>query len=421
MIRKPAAEVGRQAGLHCEGHSRTLRRNPPREPRAARQPRVHASPIVTVASTFINPAPYHCTLRSGRRKQSSSSFCLIPLSSTATLKTDTMKFFLALSFALLAVSSVAAVELPSNAAVGTTTAPKPTTKQAVVPGAGKKVAVPVTAGKKPAAVPAKKVVVVAKKPVVAPKTTPTPKAAVPAPATNTNSNNDNKNMHWQRTYMGAVSDAQGSVTDACGFNRNNTDSHIFNSMTAGVSSAVWNNGALCGACFAVQCIGSKACRSKSIIRVTVTNHCPGTAKTGGICALPHKAMVLSPAAYDAISKRRNAGDLNLRIMRIPCVEQGGVKFNVVMGNEYFLGVLIQGVNGPGGISSVQCAIGNGAYLPMKRNYGAVWSIVDKKVSGQPISFKITGDTAGVAPIEVKNALPANWAVNGTYASTVNFQ
>jgi hypothetical protein len=98
----------------------------------------------------------------------------------------------------------------------------------------------------------------------------------------------------------------GTQAGACGYQ--NTYALGYGSMTAALSTALFQGGAACGACFQLQCIppasGKNWCYSYSrSITVTATNLCP-PGSTGGWCNPPRAHFDLPMPAFLTLAQQR---------------------------------------------------------------------------------------------------------------------
>jgi hypothetical protein len=84
--------------------------------------------------------------------------------------------------------------------------------------------------------------------------------------------------------------------------------------------------------------------------------------------------------------------------RIDCQKKGGVRFTIG-GNPYFLMVLIHNVGGVGDIQSVKIKGSYSGWVPMFRNWGAMWT-VRSKIAGA-LSFLITLSDGSSGELQVR--------------------
>lgn len=184
--------------------------------------------------------------------------------------------------------------------------------------------------------------------------------------------------------------------------------------TAALSSALFNNGQTCGACYEIFCADSPMC-VRGTIRVTATNFCPPT-NSGNArwCNPPLKHFDLSMPMFLKIAQYK-AGIVPVHFRRIPCWKRGGMKFEL-KGNPYFLQVLVYNVGGAGDVVGMRIRGSNSKWMPMERDWGQIWKLHYNLV-GQRLSFQVTNSDGRyvISP----NVAPGNWQFGRTYQG-INF-
>jgi hypothetical protein len=206
------------------------------------------------------------------------------------------------------------------------------------------------------------------------------------------------------TYYGGV-DASGTQGGACGYG--NLYSTGYGTNTAALSSALFNTGFSCGACYALTCdtTGSKYCLPGApSITITATNYCPQNS-LGGWCDAPKQHFDLAHPMFVKLAQE-GGGVIPVNYRRVPCVKQGGMRFQI-NGNPWFLLVLVTNVGGAGDVQQLYLKGSETDWYPMRRNWGQMWQFVgNNKLPGQALSFRaILSDGSAVESLD---AAPSDW-------------
>ncbi|MQL88488.1 hypothetical protein Taro_021048 [Colocasia esculenta] len=206
-------------------------------------------------------------------------------------------------------------------------------------------------------------------------------------------------------------DSNESQKGACAYD--NVFTQGYGTMTTALSTALFNGGATCGACFQLQCHNSQWCLQGSVT-VSATNLCPPSDKpsnNGGWCNPPLRHFDLNKPAFLKIGQFK-AGIVPVLYRRVPCVKSGGIKFEI-KGNKYWFAVLVYNVAGAGDVRAVAVKGQRTGWIAMRRNWGAEWLVQGQTaLVGQALSFLVTASDGRT--VRSDGVAPASWQFGRTY-------
>ncbi|KAJ8451465.1 hypothetical protein Cgig2_017856 [Carnegiea gigantea] len=227
----------------------------------------------------------------------------------------------------------------------------------------------------------------------------------------------NGNHGWKNAHATFYGDLGGQETmyGACGYG--DLFKQGYGLATTALSTALFNDGASCGACYEIRCKDSQWCKKDAgPIRVTATNFCPPWYHDDPYawCNTPRKHFDLSMKMFLKIAEYKG-GVVPVMYRKVKCLKKGGIKFELD-GNPYWLLVLVYNVGGAGNVVGLNIKGSNSSWTNMSRNWGQNWQTWEN-LKGQSLSFQVTTGDGKQKVFE--NVAPDNWQLGHTYESKKN--
>ncbi|CAL1398295.1 unnamed protein product [Linum trigynum] len=227
---------------------------------------------------------------------------------------------------------------------------------------------------------------------------------------------------WKRAHATFYDGGPSTYGGACDFKDVVQEGYGMN--TAALSGALFKDGEACGACFELRCVDDPQwCKlGKPSLIITATDHCPPNpsqpSDNGGWCNPPREHFDIARPAFGQLAEEKG-GIIPVEYRRVPCKKQGGIRFTI-LGNPYFIEVVITNVAGAGDVTSVQVkGDDKGKWTEMQRDWGETWKTGEHELVGESLTFKIS--TEDGKTVTASHVAPKDWQFGKTYEAKENFK
>ncbi|KAK3212257.1 hypothetical protein Dsin_016963 [Dipteronia sinensis] len=166
--------------------------------------------------------------------------------------------------------------------------------------------------------------------------------------------------------------------------------------TAALSTALFNNGLTCGACFEIMCVNDPqwCIPNAGTIKITATNFCPPN------YSKPHDNWCNPPQKHFDLSMPM--------FMKLAAYRAGIISESLVFQAS---------VGGVGDVSGAKIKGSKTAWLPMTKSWGQNW-VTGTNLLGQTLSFQVTLSDGKM--LQFDNVAPANWQFKQAFDGKTNF-
>ncbi|KAM3211471.1 hypothetical protein ACQJBY_064933 [Aegilops geniculata] len=226
---------------------------------------------------------------------------------------------------------------------------------------------------------------------------------------------------WMDAHATFYGDETGAETmqGACGYG--NLFEQGYGLDTTALSVALFSDGWSCGGCYEIQCHGDPHCKpGEPPVTVTATNLCPANYSKPyeNWCNPPLKHFDLSKPMFLRLVTDFHVGIIPVQYRRVPCAKKGGIRIEMT-GNQYWVGVLVFNVAGPGEVKVLAVkGAKDGQWRNMKRNWGQIWDGDVQNLVGQGLSFRVVASDG--RSVVLDGVVPASWTIGQSFEGKGQF-
>ncbi|KAK8481723.1 hypothetical protein V6N13_018364 [Hibiscus sabdariffa] len=181
-------------------------------------------------------------------------------------------------------------------------------------------------------------------------------------------------------------------------------------------SSLYRQGGGCGACFHIRCKNPKLCTSTGA-KVILTDLNPHSQADFVLSSKAFMALAYPSMVRDILKH----GIVDVEYKRVPCEYKNqniAVRVEGSSKHPNYLAIKLLYQGGQTEVFGINVSqVGNPKWIPMRRNYGAVWDTSNAPKGALDFRFAVTHGFDGKW-IWAKNVLPANWKPGQVYDSGV---
>ncbi|CAI0469347.1 unnamed protein product [Linum tenue] len=207
---------------------------------------------------------------------------------------------------------------------------------------------------------------------------------------------------WKRAHATFYDGGPSTYGGACDFKDVVQEGYGMN--TAALSGALFKEGEACGACFELRCVDDPQwCKlGKPSLIITATDHCPPNpsqpSDNGGWCNPPREHFDIARPAFKTLAEEKG-GIIPVEYRRVPCKKQGGIRFTI-LGNPYFIEVVITNVAGAGDVTTATDHCPPNPSLP-NDNGGWCNPPLEHFDIAHPAFGQLAEEKSGIIPVEYR--------------------